>query len=220
MKKVAVLLSGCGVNDGAEIHESVVTLLAIKRAGADYFCFAPDKPQYHVVDHVKGEPVEGETRNVLSESARIARGEIKPLTDYDPADFDALIIPGGFGAAKNLCTFAFDGPNCKVDSSVKDAVLNTNAAGKPVGALCIAPVILAKAFEGSGKSITVTIGEAADVAGAIESMGARHQKRRVDQACVDVENKIVTAPAYMLANDIAEAASGIEELVKKIIELS
>ncbi len=220
MKKFAVLLSGCGVNDGTEIHESVVTLLAIKRNGADYYCFAPDQPQFHVIDHFKGQPSEGEKRNILTESARIARGEIKPLAHYRPEDYDGLIIPGGFGAAKNLCTFAFDGAECKIDDGVKEAILKTHQAGKPVGALCIAPVVIAKALEDSGTSVTLTVGNSADVAAALEKMGAKHQNCGVDQACVDSANKIVSCPAYMLAGDVAEAASGIEELVKEMIKLA
>lgn len=219
MKKIAVVLSGCGVNDGTEIHEAVVTLLAIRRSGAEYVCFAPDKPQMHVVDHVKGAPAEGETRNVLTESARIARGDIKPLSAYAPADFDALVFPGGFGAAKNLCTFAVDGYDCTVDPGVKDAILKTNAAGNTIAAMCISPVFLAKAFEGSGKTITVTIGSDAGTAAAIEKMGAKHEKRKVTEACVDKANKIVTAPAYMSTGDIAEAATGIEALVSRVVKM-
>ncbi|MEZ5357832.1 MAG: isoprenoid biosynthesis glyoxalase ElbB [Candidatus Zixiibacteriota bacterium] len=219
MKKIAVVLSGCGVNDGAEIHESVVTLLAIKRNGAEYTCFAPDKPQYHVVDHVKGEPVK-ESRNVLTEAARIARGDIKPLSAYKPADFDALVFPGGFGAAKNLFTFAIDGLDCSIDGQVKDAIMKTNAAGKPIGAMCIAPALLAKAFEGSGKSITITIGQDDGVAGAVEKMGAKHEKRKVTEACIDSANKIVTAPAYMINADISLVATGIEKLVEHVVKMS
>jgi len=217
MKKIAVVLAGCGVNDGSEIHEAVATLLALKRNGADYQCFAPDKPQHHVINHAKGEET-GEKRNVLVESARIARGEIKPLDKYNPADFDGLVFPGGFGAAKNLCTFAFDGASCTIDAQVKDAILKTNAAGKAVGAVCIAPVVVAKAFEGSGKKVKLTIGNDPGVAGIIEGWGAKHENFPVDKACVDMENKIFSAPAYMLAQDIAEAASGIEDMVSKMIK--
>lgn len=220
MKKFAVLLSGCGVNDGAEIHEAVATFLAIKQNGADYFCFAPDKPQYHVIDHIKGQPVKDEKRNIMTESARLARGQIKPLTAYKPEDFDGLVLPGGFGAAKNLCTFAFDGADCKIDDGVKDAILKTQTAGKPVGAICIAPVVVAKAFEGSGTSVTLTIGKSPEVAAALEKMGAKHKECEVHQACVDKDNKIVSCPAYMMAQDVAEAASGIEELVKEMIKLA
>ncbi|MCK5124753.1 MAG: isoprenoid biosynthesis glyoxalase ElbB [candidate division Zixibacteria bacterium] len=218
MRKIAVVLSGCGVNDGAEIHESVVTLLAIKRNGAEYACFAPDKPQLHVIDHVKGALAE-ETRNVLTESARIARGVIKPLSDYNPGDFDALIFPGGFGAAKNLFTFAIDGVDCSIDDEVKNSILSTNKAGKTIGAMCIAPALLAKAFEGSGKSITVTIGQDDGVASAIETMGAKHKKTAVTDTCIDTENKIVTTPAYMATENIADAAEGIEKLVSSVIKM-
>ena len=219
MKKIAVVLSGCGVNDGAEIHESVVTLLAIRRGGAAYTIFAPDKPQMHVIDHAKGSETK-ETRNVLTESARIARGKIKPLSAYNPADFDALVFPGGFGAAKNLFTFAVDGVDCLIDAQVKEAIINTNNAGKTIGAMCIAPALLAKAFEGSGKTISVTIGSDAGTAAAIEKMGAKHVTRKVTEDLVDTANKIVTAPAYMATSDIAEAATGIEALVADVIKMS
>lgn len=218
MKKIAVVLSGCGVNDGSEIQEAVVTLLSIKRNDADYTCFAPDKPQYHVIDHLKGEPVD-ETRNVLIESARIARGDIKPLSEYKPADFDALVFPGGFGAAKNLFTFAVDGLDCTIDEHVKDIILKTYEAGKVIGAMCISPALLAKAFEGSGKSITITLGEDDGVAEAVQSMGAKHEKRPVTDICIDEANKIVTVPAYMFNAEIQLVATGIEKLVAQVVKM-
>jgi len=219
MKKFAVILSGCGVNDGTEIHEAVVTLLAVVRGGNQYQCFAPNKPQLHVIDHIKGAPVEGESRNVMTEAARIARGEIKDIKDYNPAEFDGLLIPGGFGAAKNLFNYAVKGRDCSIDASVKNAILKTNEIGKPIGAMCISPVLLAKAFEGSGKTITVTIGDGQSLIDDIEAMGAKHQKSPVNKAVVDNANKIVTAPAYITAQNIAEAASGIEDMVDKVAKM-
>ena len=141
--KIAVVLSGCGVFDGAEIHESVLTLLAINRQGGEYQCFAPDVPQAHVIDHRSGKET-GETRNVLTESARIARGKIEDLAAFRAEDYDALMFPGGFGAAKNLSSFAFDGPDCIVQKDVSAAIAAMRAAGKPIGALCISPAIMAK----------------------------------------------------------------------------
>ena len=148
MAKVGVLLSGCGVFDGAEIHESVITLLALDRAGAEAVCMAPDVDQMHVVDHRTEQPVPGETRNVLTESARIARGDIKDVATVSADDLDAVVIPGGFGAAKNLCTFAVDGPNCTVNPDVQRLVVEMFDKGKPIAAVCIAPALIAKIFEG------------------------------------------------------------------------
>ncbi len=220
MPKFAVILSGCGVNDGSEIHEAVVTLLSLARNGADYDCFAPNKPQMHVIDHVAGQPNEGEARNCMVESARISRGEIKDLAEYKAAEYDGLILPGGFGAAKNLCTYATQGAGCTVDEHVKKAVLDTHKAGKTIGAMCIAPAAVAKAFEGSGITVTMTIGNDATTAADLEKMGAKHKNSPVDTAIVDEDNKIVSAPAYMLAGNIAEAAAGIEDLVAKVVKLA
>jgi enhancing lycopene biosynthesis protein 2 len=146
MKTIGVVLSGCGVYDGAEIHESVITLLAIDRAGAKALCMAPNEDQLHVVNHLTGEVAEGETRNVLVESARIARGEVQDIADVEPDDMDALILPGGFGAAKNLCTFGVDGPDCRINEPVARLIRGVAAARKPIGAMCSAPATVAKAF--------------------------------------------------------------------------
>ena len=220
MVKVAVILSGCGVYDGAEIHESVITLLALDRAGADVKCFAPDVNYMHVINHISGAVVENETRNVLIESARIVRGEIKDLGKANPLDFDAAIFPGGFGVAKNLCDFAVNGVNCTVNPEVKRFVLEAFSAGKPMGFMCIAPALLSKIFEGRNIDLKVTIGSDPETASAIEKMGARHIVYSVDNCLVDVENKIVTTPAYMSAKKISEAAAGIEKLVKEVIALT
>lgn len=212
--KIAVVLSGCGVYDGAEIHESVLTMLAIDRQGAAYACFAPDMPQHHVINHLSGQEAK-ESRNVLVESARIARGAIKPLSEYKAADFDALIFPGGFGAAKNLCGFAFNGPDCAVNKDVEKAVKETHAAGKPIGALCIAPALIARVL---GK-VEVTIGNDEGTAAAIEKLGAKHAKTTHGEVVVDAANKLVTTPCYMLDATISQIATGAENAVKAVLKL-
>ena len=219
MPKVGVVLSGCGVNDGAEIHESVITLLALDRAGAEYQCMAPDVEQMHVVNHLTGEVAEGESRNVLVESARIARGEIVDLAGVTSNDMDALIFPGGFGAAKNLCDFAVKGADCHVHSEVLRVVKEMHKAGKPIGVICISPAMMAKVMEDSGSTIDLTIGTDEETAGAIESMGASHVSCLVEEFVVDHENKIVSTPAYMSANRITEVEAGITKLVDEVLKL-
>ena len=213
MKKIGVVLSGCGVYDGAEIHESVITLLAIDRAGAAAVCMAPDIDQLHVVNHLTGEVAEGEKRNVLVESARIARGEIRNVEDVMPDDIDALILPGGFGAAKNLCTFGVDGPDCGMNEAVAMLLRGMLAARKPIGAICIAPATLARALRGTKYAAEITIGNDTGTAQGIETLGAKHVECPVDGFHVDEKLRIVSTPAYMLAGRIREAAAGIEKLV-------
>lgn len=215
-KKVAVILSGCGVFDGAEIHESVLTLLRLSQQGAQVQCFAPDKPQMHVINHLTGEET-GETRNVLVESARIARGQAKDVRELKAADFDALILPGGFGAAKNLSDFAVKGADCTVDTDVLAAIGQFRDAKKPIGLMCIAPALSARIF---GEGVSCTIGNDEGTAGALEAMGARHQVCAVDNIVLDAGHCLVTTPAYMLAQSIAEAATGINALVDKVLELA
>lgn len=217
MKKIGVVLSGCGVYDGAEIHESVLTLWAIDKFGGEALCMAPNKKQMHVINHKTGQVAEGETRNVLVESARIARGKIKDMKEVAVSDFDALILPGGFGAAKNLCDFAVKGGDCEIDPEVKRLVSETIAAKKPVGAICISPALLAAICKGGKVKPQVTIGSDPDTANAINGMGARHVDCGVKEFVVDRENRLVTTPAYMLARNISEAAEGIEKLVKEIM---
>jgi enhancing lycopene biosynthesis protein 2 len=214
MKKIAVVLAGNGVYDGAEIHESTLTLLAIARKGAKYQCFAPDVEQAHVVNHLTGEEM-NEKRNVLVEAARIARGDIKPLSEYKAEDFDAIIFPGGFGAAKNLCTFAFDGADCKVNPDVEVAVRSTVVAEKPVGALCITPVFIAKILG----DVKVTIGQDADTAKAIEKMGGVHENTTHAELVIDDKYKVITTPCYMLDATIDQIADGAEKVVDKILEM-
>ena len=214
-KKIAVVLSGCGVYDGAEIHESVLTLLAISRHGAEAVCFAPDIRQHHVINHLTGQEA-AESRNVLVEAARIARGQIADLATFDAAKVDALVFPGGFGAAKNLSSFAFDGPDCSVNAGVEAAVKAMVAAGKPVAALCIAPALLAKILG----DVELTIGQDADTAAALEKLGARHVPSRQAEVVVDRKLKVVTTPCYMLDSTVAQIADGADNAVKAVLELN
>ncbi len=213
--KVAVVLSGCGVFDGSEIHEAVLSLLALDRHGAEYRCFAPDVKQHHVINHLSGEEME-ESRNVLIESARIARGRIRPLGEFDAAGFDALLLPGGFGAAKNLSSLAFDGPECRVNPELRDAVTSMADAGKPIGALCIAPAILARILSGA----RVTIGEDEGTIGAIEAMGGVHQRATHAEIVVDQRLKLVTTPCYMLDASISQIADGADNCVSALLALT
>ena len=213
-KKVAVILSGCGVFDGSEIYESVITLLCLDRAGAEVQCFAPNIEQMHVINHLTGEVAEGESRQVLVEAARLARGEIKDLVDAKAEDFDAVIIPGGFGAAKNLCDFAVKGADLSLNKDVAHFVQAVHQADKPVGLMCIAPAMVGKLF---GKGVHFTIGNDQETASAIEATGAVHEPCPVNNICIDGTNNIVTTPAYMLASSISEAASGIEKLVAEVL---
>ena len=217
MSKVAVVLAGCGVYDGAEINEAVLTLLSLEQQGASYQCFAPDIEQLHVINHLTGEPEPGERRNVLVEAARIARGNIKEMAEADVADFDALLVPGGFGAAKNLCNFAVAGAAMEVLPQFLQLAQAFHKAGKPIGLVCIAPV-MAAAICGAGTQCT--IGSDAETAAAIETMGAEHLACPVSEARVDTANKLVTTPAYMLAGSVSEAYSGISECVKEVLALA
>ncbi len=215
MKKIAVVLAGNGVFDGAEIHEATLTLLAIAQLGASYQCFAPDVNQAHVINHITGEEMP-ETRNVLVEAARIARGNIKALSEYNADDYDAIIFPGGFGAAKNLCTFAFDGPDCKVNTDVEKAIRSTVVAEKPVGALCISPALIAKVLG----DVQLTIGQDKATADAIETLGATHIKTTHGEIVTDDKYKVVTTPCYMLDATIVQIAEGANKVVAKILELA
>ena len=217
MKKVAVILSGCGVYDGSEIYESVLTLLAIEQGGASYQCMAPNIDQMHVINHRSGEEMADEQRNVLTEAARLARGEIIDLADAKPADYDALIIPGGFGAAKNLSDFAVAGAAATVNPALLAFTQAIHASGKPVGLICIAPAMTPLLF---GEGATCTIGNDQATATAIEAMGGQHQDCEVGNIVFDEKFNLVTTPAYMLAGSISEAASGINKLVNKVLQLS
>lgn len=213
---VAVVLSGCGVYDGAELHESVLTLLALSRQGATVQCFAPDRPQHHVINHLTGEEQTDAPRNVLVEAARIARGQIRPLSDYRASDFDAVMFPGGFGAAKNLSSFAFDGADCTVDPDVERTIRETHAAGKPIGALCISPVLLAKVL---GAGVVLTIGSDSAAAGAIAAMGGQHRITGHGDVVIDATNRIVTTPCYMLDATIAQIDDGAQAITRAVLEM-
>ena len=213
-KKIGVLLSGCGVYDGSEIHEAVLTLLFLDGRGVDVVCLAPDMDQIHVVNHVTQNP-EAAPRNVLVEAARIARGEIQSLEDVTAADLDALILPGGFGAAKNLCDFALVGPEAQVQPQVAELITALHAKAKPIGAMCIAPAVVARTLGAANPK--VTIGTDVGTAAGITAMGAVHVDCAVDEICVDTDNKIVTTPAYMLGPGISDIAKGIEKLVEQVV---
>jgi enhancing lycopene biosynthesis protein 2 len=217
-KKIGVVLSGCGVYDGAEIHESVITLLALDRLGAEVITCAPNRDQLHVVNHLTGEVDEGASRNVLVESARIARGEIRDVAEVSADELDGLMLPGGFGAAKNLCTFAVAGPDCEVDQGVAELVRAVHGQGKPVAAVCIAPALIAKVLGDKGPELT--IGTDADTAAALNSMGAAHVECPVREFVVDRDRKLISSPAYMLAGNISEAAEGIEKAVAALVEMA
>jgi enhancing lycopene biosynthesis protein 2 len=216
MKKIGVVLSGCGVRDGSEIHEAVFALLAIDQAGCEAVCMAPDV-DFAVTDHLAMQET-GEKRNILVESARIARGNILDIKDVKASDLDAVVFPGGFGAAKNLCDFAVKGATATVNPEVARLLKEMAAAGKPIGAICIAPVLIS-AVLGRETAATVTIGNDAGTAAEINKTGAIHQECPVTEFVVDRKNKIVSTPAYMLANRISEAYAGIEKCVKEVIKL-
>jgi enhancing lycopene biosynthesis protein 2 len=212
--RFAVILSGCGVFDGAEIHEATLTLYAIIKNNAIYDIFAPDINQHHVINHITGEEIK-ETRNVLIESARIARGRISPLSKFNADNYDALIFPGGFGVAKNLSDFAFKGTNCHINDEAAAAIKSMVKQKKPVGALCISPVILAKVLG----DIEITIGRDPATAKAVEQMGAKHKNTTHTETVIDKKHKIVTTPCYMLDANIVQIAEGAENVVKEMLNL-
>ncbi|KAM5280929.1 glutamine amidotransferase-like class 1 domain-containing protein 3, mitochondrial [Ctenodactylus gundi] len=223
--RVALVLSGCGVYDGTEIHEASAVLVHLSRGGAEVQIFAPDVPQMHVIDHATGQPSEGNSRNVLTESARIARGKISSLSQLHAANHDAAIFPGGFGAAKNLSTFAVDGKDCRVDEDVARVLKEFHGAGKPIGLCCIAPVLAAKVLGG----VEVTVGHEQEEGGrwpyagtaeAIKALGAKHCVKEVTAAHVDQKNKVVTTPAFMCEAALHHIHDGIGAMVRKVLELA
>ncbi len=218
MTKVALILSGCGVYDGSEIREAVLTHLALDEKGVEVHYFAPDIPQYHVINHLEGAQAE-EVRGVLVESARIARGDIKPLIEAKAEDFDAVVLPGGFGAAKNLCTFALEGSDCHVNPEVAGFLREMHVSGKPIGLACIAPAIAARVF--GEERVELTIGNDAETAKALEQMGARHVDKAVSECHLDAKQKIVTTPAYMYGDArVSEVFKGIQEMVRVVLDLT
>ncbi len=214
---VAVVLSGCGVFDGSEIHETVIIMLALDRRDVTYTCVAPRK-SFDVVDHVSGTET-GRTRDVFAESARIARGQITDLAEVNGEDFDAVVLPGGFGAAKNLCTFASEGAACSVDADVERFLREAHAAGRPIGFACIAPAIGARVF-GADLKPALTIGHDAGTAEGITRLGAEHVECDVRDIVIDEKHKIVTTPAYMEAKRITEVQEGIDKMIGTIVEMA
>jgi enhancing lycopene biosynthesis protein 2 len=207
------VLAGCGVFDGAEIHEATLTMLAIMKADATYQCFAPDIKQHHVINHITGDEMQ-EERNVLIESARIARGNIKTLNEFNAKDYDAIIFPGGFGAAKNLSTVAFKGPDAEVNPEVEKAVKDMLAMKKPIGALCIAPAFIAKII---GDGVEVTIGSDEGTAGVINAMGGKHTITTHGEVTVDKKFNVFTTPCYMLDASIIDIENGATNVVNAIM---
>jgi enhancing lycopene biosynthesis protein 2 len=224
--KIGVLLSGCGVYDGAEIHESVLTLLALAEAGHEALCISVDDKQHHVINHITGEEM-NESRNMLIESARIARGAVREISKISPADIDALVIPGGFGNAKNFTNWAFYGPSGEIRSDVKLLIVNLINVGKPIVALCVSPVVLAKALEGSNISLNLTIGSTKSaspytISGFMEginSTGAQTIERELNEVLIDKENKIISAPCYMMDATILEIHKNIKQAIDALNQL-
>ncbi|MFT7222519.1 MAG: enhancing lycopene biosynthesis protein 2 [Cellvibrionaceae bacterium] len=215
MSNVAVILAGCGVYDGSEINEVVLSLLSLEEQGLNYQCFAPDIDQHHVINHLTGAEMP-ETRNVLAESARIVRGNIKPLSECNTEHYDALLVPGGFGVAKNLSDFALSEAAPTIHPEVLDVCQRFKNSKKPAGYLCIAPAaLLAKIYDG----VTCTIGSNANTAARITALGAHHQNSQVDEVVIDQKNKVVSTAAYMSANNLVEAKSGIKKLVEALSEM-
>lgn len=217
MKNIAVILSGCGVYDGSEIQEAVITLLAISQQGGTYRCFAPNIAQHHVINHLTGEVSENESRNVLVEAARIGRGDVEDLIELNEKEFDAIIFVGGFGAAKNLSSFALDNDNYSVNEQVLSAAKAFAEVEKPAGFMCIAPALLPLIYPAGVKG---TIGKDSATAKLISAKGLTHIDCDVADVVVDEAHKIVTTPAYMLAESISEAAAGINKLVKYVLAFS
>ena len=216
MKRIGVVIAGCGSQDGSEIHEATLTLYFLDKFGSKTQCFAPKIPQWHTVDHYSGKVQEGEHRQILIEAARIARGDIKDLSQVDISSMDGLIFPGGFGVAKNLCDFAFQRENCQVNKDVERIILFMHKSGKPQGFICIAPVLAARVL---GKfHPEITIGDDPATAKILETWGAKHVISKVDEIVYDPQHKIVSTAAYMLGPTISKIALGIEKLVKKVME--
>jgi enhancing lycopene biosynthesis protein 2 len=219
MAKIGVVLSGCGVYDGAEIQEAVITMLALDRAGVDVVYLAPDIDQLHVVNHLTGQEMEGEVRNVSVEAARITRGDIKNVEEASGKDLDALIFPGGFGVAKNLSDYAMSGAACEVNPYIRELTTRMHKDGKPIGVICIAPAMLAKILGQSVDSLKLTIGKDEKTAADINSMGANHLACEVDDIVIDKNQKVVSTPAYMDGKSISEVAAGIEKLVGEVLKM-
>lgn len=216
-KRVAVILSGCGFLDGAEIRESVLTLLNLDIYNAQVSIFAPDKNQHHVINHLEQNEA-CQYRNVLEEAARIARCQVEPLSKLSASHFDALVLPGGFGVAKNLCTFAFEGSNGSVDPEVKKVIQDFNANGKAIGAICISPALIAMVL--GDKGVQVTIGNDKETAVEVEKTGANHINCEVTDCVVDKVNKVATTPAYMYDSaKLDDINTGIRKCISATLSL-
>jgi enhancing lycopene biosynthesis protein 2 len=223
---IGVLLSGNGVYDGAEIQEAVLTLLAIDEMGWNAVCISVDKPQHHVINHLTGEVMD-ESRNMLVEAARIARGQVIRIDEISPADIDALIIPGGFGSAKNFTSWAFDGPAGTILPEVKLLLVNLVNVGKPIVALCVSPVVIAKAFEGSTIHPTLSLGSSSepspyDIYGfnaGLEQTGAVTEERTIREVLIDPVNRIICAPCYMMNARITEIYANINQAMMALNEI-
>ena len=224
--KIGVILSGNGVYDGSEIHEAVFTLLAIAEHKAEYSIYAPDIEQHHVINHVTGEEMP-EARNVLVESARIARGQIQPLSEFNIGELDALVLPGGFGAAKNLTKWAFSGPDGDILQEVADAIKSTIEAQKPVVGLCMGPTVIAKALEGTNIQPSLTVGSTEDsspydiagISAGMEQAGAVAVMKKVDEISIDQKNKIITAPCYMMEANILEIRNNVKSAINALFDM-
>lgn len=213
MKKFAIIISGCGNLDGAEIHETLMTMLAIDKRGFVYEMFAPDIEQYHVINHITKKEM-SEKRNVLIEAARIARGNIKDINKFSVKNFDAVVFPGGYGVAKNLFSYALEGVHAKVLPQIEKIIKDTYASGKPIGALCISPVLIAKVLG----DITVTIGQDQATADDIIKMGANHINAIQTDVVSDRKNKIFTTPCYMLSASVSDIAEGADNLIQAMLQ--
>jgi enhancing lycopene biosynthesis protein 2 len=219
MKKVAGVLAGCGFLDGTEIQEAVLTLFSLEKRGVAVEWFAPHQPQHHVVNHASGEPAARESRDVLAESARIVRGAVRPLSELDMGDYDGLVVPGGFGAAKNLCTFAFEGAQTRVLPELEAQILLARETRKPMGFICIAPVIAARVLARAGRRPLVTIGDHKESAAVIRSWGAQHQDCAADELCADADNLLLSTPAWNAARSITQVAAGIDLLAGRLARM-
>lgn len=226
MKKIGVLLHGCGVFDGTEIQEAVLSLLAIKEAGADYICFAPNINQHHVLNHTTGEEM-NETRNILVESARIARGNILDIKDLNLADIDGLVLPGGFGTAKNITKWAFEGSNGEINADVAKLLVDAVQQGKPIAGLCMSPTTIAKALAQAGIKANLSVGTTAEaspydiaaIAGGVSSLGHTHEAHTIRDIAIDTTHKIISAPCYMMEGDIVAVNNNVKQAITAMMEM-
>lgn len=218
-KTVLVLLAGCGAKDGAEIHESVLTLLSLDKEGLNYQCAAPNKEQKHVLNFIDDSEM-NEKRNILTEAARIARGDIRDLATVSMKDYDALVIPGGFGVAKNFCSFAFDGPNANVDPDLKKIIQEAYEQKKPISAICVSPALVALSLAEKNSNITLTLGTDKDANQALETIGVKSKECLSTECIIDEENKITSSPAYMHGDSrISELEAGISKCIKAMAQM-